>query len=137
VLAGGNIVVHMASFAAFARHPIDIWDQGMARLRAVEFGVPIVRATNRGPVGWIDALGRERSVSARFGQQAQCESVWSPAGTPVLHARLAPIAAWLPALMLLLATAAGRLLFVYRTSRYVKRTRHSLISIIRRKRNTQ
>ena len=125
VLAGGNIVVHMASFAAFARHPIDIWDQGMARLRAVEFGAPIVRATNRGPTGWIDALGRERSLSARFGQQAQCLSVWSSAGTPVLHARLAPIAAWLPALMILLLTLVSRL------------TNYSLSSTTRLKRSTQ
>ena len=136
VLAGGNIVVHMASFAAFARHPIDIWDQGMARLRAVEFGVPIVRASNRGPVGWIDALGRERSLSARFGHQAQCESVFSPAGAPVLHARLAPIAAWLPASMVLLLIAAGRLLSAYRAHHYLRRT-HSLSSITRHNRNTQ
>jgi apolipoprotein N-acyltransferase len=125
VLAGGNVIVHMASFAPFARHPIDIWDQGMSRLRAVEFGTPIVRATNRGPVGWIDALGRERSLSARFGSQAQCVSVWSPAGAPVLHAYLAPIAAWLPALMILLLSAAGRL------------TKHSLSSTTRLKRSTQ
>lgn len=64
----------MASFALFARQPIDIWDQGMARLRGVEFDAPIVRATNRGAIGGIGALGRERSLSPRFGQQAQCLS---------------------------------------------------------------
>ena len=50
-------------------------------------------------------------------------SVWSPAGTPVLHTRLAPIAAWLPALICLLLVAAS--------------TTHSLFSTIRIKRSTQ
>ena len=74
----------MASFALFARQPIDIWDQGMARLRGVEFDAPIVRSTNRGAIGWIGALGRERSLSTRFGQQSQCLSVWLPALMSVL-----------------------------------------------------
>jgi len=105
VLAGGNLIVHMASFTPFDRHPIDVWDQGMARLRAVEFGLPIVRAANRAPVGWIDANGRLRHVSARFGRQAECVSAWSPASGPTTYARLPAFAAWLPALStLLLAT---------------------------------
>jgi len=108
VLAGGNIVVHMASFAPFGRHPIDIWDQGMAQLRAVEFGVPIVRAANRAPVGWIDANGRSRSTSARFGSQAWAVDLWSPATAPTVYAYLSPVAAWLPALALLLLTGIGR-----------------------------
>jgi apolipoprotein N-acyltransferase len=106
VLAGGNAVVHMASFAAFGPL-IDVWDLGLARMRAVEFGVPIIRATNRGSVGWIDAAGRARSLSTGFGPHAQCVSVWSPAGTPTLHTQLAPIAAWLPALLVLLLGRAG------------------------------
>jgi apolipoprotein N-acyltransferase len=103
-LAGGNIIVHMASFTPFARHPIDVWDQAMARLRAVEFGMPILRAANRAPVGWIDASGRERTVSARFGRHAECVDLWSPAAAPTVYAWLSPVAAALPATLMLLLT---------------------------------
>jgi len=102
VLAGGNFIVHMASFTAFARQPVDVVDQATARLRAVEFGVPIIRSANRGPVGWIDANGRVRKTSARFGNHAACEQVWSPATTPTAYTYLSPIAAWLPGAVMLL-----------------------------------
>ena len=101
VLAGGQFVAHQVSFGSFDRQPIDRWDQPMARLRAVAYGVPILRSSNRAPIGWIDANGRVRAESARFGRRAECHSVWSPASPPTLHARLAPVAAWLPALGLL------------------------------------
>jgi apolipoprotein N-acyltransferase len=107
-LAGGNIIVHMASFTPFARHPIDVWDQAMARLRAVEFGMPILRAANRAPVGWIDANGRERALSARFGRHAECLDLWSPAAAPTLYARLSPVAAGLPGALMLLLTVIVR-----------------------------
>jgi apolipoprotein N-acyltransferase len=111
VLAGGNFVMHMASFSSFDGHPIDVWDQGLARLRAVEFGVPIVRASNRGSSGWIDAAGRPRAMSSRFGQQAECVSTWSPAASPTVYTHLAPIAAGLPILLVGLAGAVSRLRF--------------------------
>ena len=100
VRAGGNFIVHMANFSAFDRHPIDIWDQGLARLRAVEYGMPIVRASNRAPAGWIDAAGRVRSSTARFGQQAQCLEVWSPSQGLTPAARLGVLNPWLPTLLL-------------------------------------
>lgn len=108
VLGGGNVVVHMASFTPFSRQPIDRSDQAMAQLRAVEFGVPILRAANRGPVGWIDAAGRLREMSPRFGRHAECVDLWSPDGSPTGFARISPIAAWLPGgLALLLAVSMG------------------------------
>ena len=100
VRAGGNFIVHMANFSAFDRHPIDIWDQGLARLRAIEYGMPIIRASNRAPAGWIDAAGRVRSSTARFGQQAQCLEVWSPSQGLTPAARLGVLNPWLPTLLL-------------------------------------
>ena len=101
VLNGANVVAHMASFSAFARHPIDIWDTGLARIRAVEFGIPILRAANRGPVGWIDSGGRAHSVGERLGRHSQCLDVWLPDRTPTLHTWIAPVAPWLPGLFAL------------------------------------
>ncbi len=97
---GGNVVVHMASFSAFARHPIDVWDQAMAQIRAIEFGIPIVRAANRGPVGWIDANGRIRQISARLGKHAECLDIWLPNKAPqlTLYGRICGFAAYLPGL---------------------------------------
>lgn len=96
VFNGGNVVAHMASFAPFERNPIDIWDQAMAQLRAVEFQIPILRAANRGPSGWIDAAGRARSLSERFGSGGECLAIWSPARPPSIFAYLSPVGAWLP-----------------------------------------
>jgi apolipoprotein N-acyltransferase len=104
VFAGGNVIVHMASFTPFARHPIDTWDVAMSRLRAIEFGLPIVRAVNRGPAGWIDAAGRVRQTSARFGRGGDCIEVWSPAASPTVYAHISPFAAWLPGLLVLALT---------------------------------
>jgi len=104
VLDGGNVIVHMASFTPFSRHPIDLWDMAMSRLRAVEFGLPIVRAANRAPAGWIDAAGRVRDISGRFGSGATCVDVWSPTGPPTVFARISPFAAWLPGLAALALT---------------------------------
>lgn len=104
VLAGGQFIAHMVSFAAFDRHPIDDWDTPMARLRAIAFGVPIVRAGNRSFSGWIDANGRIRSQSARFGHGARCEALWSPAGAPTPYTHVAGRAAGLPAACVLGAT---------------------------------
>lgn len=101
VLNGANVVAHMANFSAFARYPIDNWDRGMARIRAVEFGLPILRAANRGPVGWIDAGGREHSVGARLGRHSECLDLWLPDATPTLHTWIAPIAPWLPGIFAL------------------------------------
>lgn len=101
VLAGGQFVAHQVSFGGFDRQPIDRWDQPMARLRAVAYGVPILRSSNRAPIGWIDANGRVRAESERFGRRVECHSVWSPAAPPTLFARIEPVAAWLPALLLL------------------------------------
>jgi apolipoprotein N-acyltransferase len=102
VLNGAQFVLHMASFTPFERHPIDIWDQAMAQLRAVEFGVPIVRSANRGPAGWIDAGGRIRSSSARLGRHAECVDIWAPAAGPTLYTHLAPAGSVLPALLALM-----------------------------------
>lgn len=101
VFNGGNVVAHMASFAPFDRNPIDIWDQAMAQLRAVEFQIPILRAANRGPTGWIDAAGRARSLSARFSSGGECQDIWSPASSPSIFAYLSPIGAWLPGALVL------------------------------------
>lgn len=97
VLAGGQFIAHMANFSAFDRYPIDRWDGPMARLRAIAFGLPIVRAANRAPAGWIDANGRVRSESARFGHQAVCQALWSPATAPTPYTYVAGPAAGLPA----------------------------------------
>lgn len=102
VLAGGNFVAHMASFTPFAREPVDIADRGLAQLRAASFGVPIIRSANRGPAGWIDANGRVRASSARLGSSGECQQIWSPNRGPTIYARIAPIAGWLPALLVLL-----------------------------------
>jgi len=105
VLAGGNIIVHSASYTPWNRHPIDLWNQRMAQLRAVEFGVPIVSASNRAASGWIDANGRLRSQTARFGRQAEGVDVWSPDSNPTLQTYLQPVLAWLPMLGIWLVIA--------------------------------
>lgn len=104
VLAGGQFIAHMVSFTGFDRQPIDLWDQPMARLQAIAYGVPILRVGNRAPIGWIDAHGRTRAQSERFGQRASCMQLWSPASAPTLYTQIAPLAAWLPALALLAFT---------------------------------
>jgi apolipoprotein N-acyltransferase len=104
VMAGGQFIAFMASFNAFDGQPIDRWNQPMARLRAIAYGVPVLRAGNRAPIGWIDAAGRIRHQSASLGQQAECLNLWSPAAQPTLYARIAPIAPWLPVLVLLAVT---------------------------------
>lgn len=109
-LDGGRIVIHMASFAPFARHRVDHWDLAMAQIRAVEFRMPIVRAANRGPVGWIDAGGRVQASSAPFGQAAPCLDTATPRLAPPPHAWIAPVAPLLPALpaVLFLWPGSGR-----------------------------
>jgi apolipoprotein N-acyltransferase len=101
VLAGGQFIAHMVSFAAFDRQPVDLWDGPMARLRAIAFGVPIARAGNRSFSGWIDANGRVRSASARFGREARCHGLWSPATAPTPYTHVAGHAAGLPAALVL------------------------------------
>lgn len=108
VLAGGQFIAHMVSFSGFDRQPIDRWDQPMARLRAVAFGVPIARAGNRSPIGWIDANGRVREQSERFGREARCLQLWSPAAGATPYTHVAPVAAWLPALLMLGSTGFRR-----------------------------
>jgi apolipoprotein N-acyltransferase len=108
VLAGGQFVAHMASFAAFAQQPIDRWEQPMARLRAIAWGTPILRAGNRAQGGWIDAQGRVRVSTPRFAQEARCLPVWAPGGAPTLYARAGPSVFLWPAAVLLLCTALLR-----------------------------
>lgn len=108
VLAGGQFIAHQISFGGFDRQPIDHWDQPMARLQAVAYGVPILRSSNRAPIGWIDANGRIRAASERFGRRAECLDVWSPASAPTPYTRLAPLAPVLPVLMLLAVVGLGR-----------------------------
>ncbi|MCA1780222.1 MAG: hypothetical protein LC637_12830 [Xanthomonadaceae bacterium] len=75
----------MASFTPFSRHPIDHWDLALAQLRAAEFGLPILRAVNRGSAGWIDANGRVRALSDRFGRHAECYDIWTPSGPATIY----------------------------------------------------
>lgn len=105
---GGNIIVHMASFTAFERHPVDEIDLAMARIRAIEFRMPIVRSANRGAVGWIDAGGRPRQLSQRLGTANRCVKIFSPADGPSVFARIAPIAPWLPGAMALIWVLLAR-----------------------------
>lgn len=99
VLQGGRFIAFMSSFNAFAGQPIERWNQPMAQLRAIAFGVPILRAGNRANTGWIDANGRIRTLEQRGQPQANCQRLWSPGGRPTLFTWLAPIAAWLPLLV--------------------------------------
>lgn len=108
VLGGAHFVVHQASYVPWQRQPIDLLHQRMARIRAVEFGRPIVSASNRAASGWIDAAGRQRSQSARFGSEARCATVWSPAGTPPPQVWIAPVAPYLPAGLAVLALLLSR-----------------------------
>jgi apolipoprotein N-acyltransferase len=109
VLAGGQFIAHQVSFGGFDRQPIDRWDQPMARLTAIAYGVPILRSSNRAPIGWIDANGRVRAESERFGRRAECHTVWSPAASPTTYVHIAPLAPVLPALLLLAGVGlAGR-----------------------------
>ncbi len=103
-LQGGNIIIHMASFTPFERHVVDEIDLAMARIRAIEFRMPIVRSANRGAAGWIDAAGRTRTLSGRSGTSNQCVTVVAPADGPSPFAHVAPGAPWVPGgLALLLA----------------------------------
>ena len=102
VLAGGNVIVHMASFAPFSRLPIDRLDTAMAQIRAVAFRVPILRSANRGPVGWLDATGRIHAVGDRLGHANQCIELRGPDAGPTPFARLQPVAALLPLTLSLL-----------------------------------
>jgi len=101
-LDGGRIVVHMASFTPFGRHPVDRWDLAMAKIRAVEFRMPIIRSANRGPVGWIDAAGRAHEQSDPLGNRAACIQASTPRERPPPHVWLAPFAGFVPAMPLLL-----------------------------------
>lgn len=73
----------------------------IARLRAIEVGLPLVRAANTGPSTWIDAYGRE---TARIEAGTRAMRV-APAGAP---APITPYARWGvgPAWLGLLAPAA-------------------------------
>lgn len=108
VLAGAQFIVHMASFTPFARHPVDRWDLGMARIRAAEHRRPILRSANRGAAGWIDAMGRVQAMSPRLGSQADCLAVWSPGGGVTPYSRIGRFAAFLPGLLALLLVCLVR-----------------------------
>lgn len=101
VLAGGNVIAHQVNYAAFGRFPIDVMERAAARIRAVEFGVPILRASNRGPIGWIDAGGREHLHGERFGYAAPCLDLWLPDRQPTLYIWIAPWADLMPGLLAL------------------------------------
>nr|WP_282452897.1 nitrilase-related carbon-nitrogen hydrolase [Lysobacter sp. CAU 1642] len=87
VRQGARAVLHMASFSPFGRQPIDVWDNALARIRAVEFGVPVVTASNRGRPGWVDAMGRQREVGERYAGTAHCLEIWIPDQRPGLGGR--------------------------------------------------
>ncbi|MCP5478657.1 MAG: hypothetical protein H7A20_07745 [Rhodanobacteraceae bacterium] len=97
VFGGGNVIVHMASFAPFSRQRIDRLDTAMAQLRAVEFRLPVLRSANRGPVGWIDANGAVHDDGARLGRGNPCIDLRGPNAGPTPYAWLMPVADWLPA----------------------------------------
>jgi apolipoprotein N-acyltransferase len=57
-----------------------------ARLRAIELGLPLVRAANTGISAVVDAQGRIL-VSAPLGSEAVLDSVLPGAGAPTLQSR--------------------------------------------------
>lgn len=104
--AGAQVVLHQASFSPFGRGHIDGWDLSMARIRAVEFGLPIVRSANRGRAAWIDAAGRVRHLGGAAGARADCLPVFAPAANGVVLPLLAGSESFL---LLGLVLVAGRL----------------------------
>lgn len=55
---GGNFIAHLSNFYSFGGGVIAYFDLTMAKLSAVQFRVPIVRASNYGYGAFIDAAGR-------------------------------------------------------------------------------
>lgn len=57
VKTGGEIIIHMGNFMTFGKGTINYIDLAMARLRAVEHRIPIVRSCNWGYGAFIEATG--------------------------------------------------------------------------------
>lgn len=57
VREGGDIIIHTGNFYAFGKGVFGFFDFAMAKLRAVENRVPIVRSCNWGYGAFIDATG--------------------------------------------------------------------------------
>jgi len=83
-----------------------------ARLRAVEEGLPLIRAANNGISAVIDAQGR-LLARLELDQKGVIDSALPGPGSPTIYARVGDLPFWLlAALMLALAAAVA-----YRSSR--------------------
>jgi apolipoprotein N-acyltransferase len=79
-----------------------------ARLRAIEEGLPVLRATPTGVSGIIDARGQVQAAVAT-GEHGVIDARLPPAGAPTVFARIGNWAPFLVAAFLLLLAALSAL----------------------------
>jgi len=100
-------MVHITNDAWFGRFSGPYQHLAMARLRAAEQGLPVLRAANTGISGVIDARG-QLLASLPLGQAGALDVSLPPALPPTVYARMGDGPVWLAILALLLLVAAMR-----------------------------
>ncbi len=116
-VAGARLLVAIANEAGTGAWSAALHAR-VARLRAVENRMPVVRVANTGPTLWIDARGR---VVARLaaGEPASAAHALALAGAPPPYASLGDRAVVASCLLTALASAAARS-FTFSSSRGVE-----------------
>ncbi len=101
-------MLNVTDDAWFGRTPGPYQHYAQARLRAIELGVPLVRAANSGISAVIDGLGRE-TVSSPLGQEDVLDAELPKPLAPTWQSRLGSLGAALIAVFLLVASLAARI----------------------------
>ena len=101
-------MLNVTDDAWFGQTPGPYQHYAQARLRAIELGLPLVRAANSGISAVVDGFGRETAL-APLGEEDVLDAELPEPLAPTWQSRLGSLGAALIALFLLVASLAARI----------------------------
>jgi apolipoprotein N-acyltransferase len=116
--AGARLLVSLANEAGTGAWSAALHAR-IAKLRAIENGVPVVRVANTGPTLWIDARGRVRGALAA-GEPAAAAHTLALAGPAPPYARIGERPVLAAVLLAALASVAARVVLTRESRRGVE-----------------